>query len=143
VSYIRRNLNANYVDLTVAGDIQIQQEGASGGNVPIFRVFDSANTRLMSLYRQNASGNSLWVGVGSNHYSTTGQLPLSTWGHFEVHMITAGTGTSTVEVRLNGTLVYQSTTLSLGSAGVRSIQIGNETSRQTFTIVADNILVTG
>jgi len=143
VSYIRRNLNANYVDLTVAGDIRIQQEGASGGNVPIFRVFDSANTRLMSLYRQNLSGNSVWVGVGSNHYSTTGQLPLSTWGHFELHLITAGTGTSTVEVRLNGTLVYQSTTLSLGSAGVRSIQIGNETSRQTFTIVADNILVTG
>jgi hypothetical protein len=60
-----------------------------------------------------------------------------------LHLITAGTGTSTVEVRLNGSLVYQSTTLSLGSAGVRSIQIGNETSRQTFTIVADNILVTG
>jgi hypothetical protein len=143
LSYVRKNLNADYVDLTVSGDIQVQQEGVSGGNVPIFRAFDSANTRLMSLYRQNLSGNSIWVGVGSNHFSTTGQLALNTWGHFELHLITAGTGTSTIEVRLNGTLVYQSNTLSLGTTGVRSIQIGNETSRQTFTIVADNILVTG
>jgi len=46
---------------------------------------------------------------------------------------------STVEAKLNGTLIYRSTTASF-TAGVRSLQIGNETAKQAGSIVADNIL---
>jgi hypothetical protein len=53
--------------------------------------------------------------------------------------VVAGTGVSTVEVRLNGTTVYQNTTASLGYEGIATVQIGNDTARQAFTLHADNI----
>ena len=56
-------------------------------------------------------------------------------------MITSGASTSTVEVLLNGTQVYRSTTASLGTSGVLTVQIGNETKAQAFTLAADNITV--
>ena len=51
-------------------------------------------------------------------------------------MITNGT-TSTVEVRLNGKLIYQTSGASLGTVGVSTIQIGNDTGAQAFNIVVD------
>ena len=47
-------------------------------------------------------------------------------------MITNGTA-STVEVRLNGSVIYQTTSASLGTAGVSTVQIGNDTAAQAFT----------
>ena len=67
-------------------------------------------------------------------------LPLNTWGFFELHVITAGTA-STVELQLNGQLIYQTSTASLGTAGTLNVQIGNETRAQAFALVADNISV--
>ena len=67
-------------------------------------------------------------------------MPLNTWGHFDLHVITAGTGASTIEVWLNGTLILQTTTASLGSSGVLTVQIGNDTASQAFTLYADNIV---
>ncbi len=139
---VRESLAASQTDLTVSGDFQITVEGASGGNVPIFRLFDSSGTRLMSLYRQNQDSDHIWVGVGSNHYSTTGDLPLNTWEHIDLHVITAGTGTSTIEAWVNGTMIYQTNTASLGSSGVLTLQIGTDTAAQTFTLFADNITAT-
>jgi hypothetical protein len=50
-----------------------------------------------------------------------------------------GTGATTIEVRLNGTLVVRTPAARLGTAGIRTIQIGNDTSKQTFNLVADNV----
>lgn len=141
-AYIRRDLGASYTDVTVAADILVQQEGASGANVPIFRLFDAAGTRLMSVYRQNVDSNRVYAAVGSTRWLTSGRLPLGSWGRFELHVTTTGTGTSLIEVRLDGALVLQVANASLGTAGVRSIQLGNDTTKQAFALVADNILVT-
>jgi hypothetical protein len=141
-AYARRTLSPTQADLTASGDFQISQEGASGGNVPILRFFDPSGTRLIRLFRQNQSGNKLYVGYGGTNYLFSGTLPLGTWAHFDVHVTTGGTGASTVEVWLNGARVYQTSTASLGTAGVASVQIGNETTAQTFTLYADNISVT-
>jgi hypothetical protein len=138
-AYARKALGSPQTDLRVTGDFRILTEGASGGNVPFFRLFDSAGTRMISLYRQNLSGDKVQVGYGGGNFVTTGRLPLNTWGNLELHVIVAG-ATSTVEVRLDGALVYQSTSANLGTAGVATIQIGNDTARQTFTLVADNIV---
>jgi hypothetical protein len=55
---------------------------------------------------------------------------------------TAGTGASVIELRMDGALVLQVTDASLGTSGVRSIQLGNDTAKQTFALVADDVLVT-
>ena len=138
-AYARATLAAPQTVLTVNAYVNVLAEGASGGNVPLLRLFDSAGNRILSLYRQNLSGNAVWVTYGGVRYLTSGTLPLSTWAQVEVHVIVAGTGTSTVEVRQNGTLTYQSLSANLGTAGILTFQIGNETSAQTFTIAVDDV----
>jgi len=127
----------------VKGDFKILAEGASGGNVPLFRLYDPSGTRIVSLYRQNLDADKIRVTHSGVGVTTTGRLPLNTWGFFELYVIIAGTGTSTLELKLDGNLVYQTTTASLGTAGVVTVQIGNETKAQAFTLVADNISVRG
>jgi hypothetical protein len=48
---------------------------------------------------------------------------------------------STIDVRLNGTTIMQTTIANLGSVGVRWIQLGNDTTKQTFTLFADDVSV--
>jgi hypothetical protein len=38
-------------------------------------------------------------------------------------------------------LIYQTASADLGTAGIKLVQIGNETAKQTFSIYVDNILV--
>jgi hypothetical protein len=137
-AYVRKTLASNRTDLTVAGDFRVLAEGASGGNVPLIRVFDAASNRLVSLYRLNGSANRIGLSYGGAFFTTSGTLALNTWGRVSLRVVVGGTGSSTIEVRLNGTLIYLTTTASF-TAGVRSLQIGNETAKQAGTIVADAI----
>jgi PKD repeat protein len=139
-AYARKTVSAVQQDVTASGDFQVRQEGASGGNVPFFRLLDPSSVRVVTLYRQNATGGQIWVGYAGGHFSTTGTLPLNTWGSLSLHVITNGTS-STVEVRLNGTLIYQTSSASLGTSGIATVQIGNDTAAQAFTIVVDTINV--
>jgi hypothetical protein len=141
-AYIRKTFSASQTELTATGDFYVVKEGASGGNVPLFRFLDPSSNRLFSVYRQNASAGSIYVGVGSSHFSTTGKLPLNTWGNVAVHVIANGAH-STIEVKLNGVLVYSTTTASLGTAGIATLQLGNDTAAQAFNLVADTITVDG
>jgi hypothetical protein len=127
-------------DLTATGDFQLLQQGASGGNVPFFRFLDPSGTRLVSLYRQNGTGNQIYVNYGGTYYLTTGRLALNTWATFSIHLTTNGAA-GTVAITLNGTQIYQSTTANLGTAGIATLQIGNDTAAQAFSLVADTISV--
>jgi hypothetical protein len=139
-AYARKTFASAQLDLTASGDFQVLQQGASGGNVPFFRFLDPSSARIVSVYRQNGTSGSIGLGYGGSYFSTTGSLPLNTWATIALHVITNGPS-STVEVRLNSTLIYQTSGASLGTAGVSTIQIGNDTAAQAFTIVADTISV--
>jgi Bacterial Ig-like domain len=141
-SLLRYSLSSPHGDITVDQDIRIETEGPSGGNVPILRLFDATGTRQLTLYRQNANADRLYVTAGGATTVTTGRLPLGTWGHFTVHLITGPAGAGTLAVSLNGTQIYSTTTATLGTAGVASVQLGNETKKQPFGLVADNVAVT-
>jgi hypothetical protein len=138
-AYARKSFETAQTDLTVSGDFRLLTEGASGGNVPFFRLLDAAGNRIASLYRQNASGDKVQLNLAGTTVITSGRLPLDTWGELKLHVITGGTGASTVQVWLDGALVYETTSATLGTAGVFTVQIGNDTAKQTFTLVADNI----
>jgi hypothetical protein len=140
-SYVRKTFSAAQ-DVTATGDFQLVQAGASSGNVPFFRFLDPGGTRLVSLYRQNGTSNQIFVNYGGTAYLTTGRLALNTWATFSVHLTTNGAA-STVAITLNGTQIYQSTSASLGTAGIATLQIGNDTAAQVFGLVADNISVQG
>jgi hypothetical protein len=138
-AYLREGFSAQQ-DLTASGDFQILQQGASGSNVQFFRFFDPSGTRLVQVYRQNGTSGAIWVSYGGAFYSTTGTLALNTWANVSAHVTTNGAA-STVAVTLNGRQIYQTTTASLGTAGITTLQLGNDTAAQTFNLVADNISV--
>ena len=141
-AYIRKTLPSAQQELTVSGAFRIATAPASGGNVPFFRLLDPASARVVSIYRQNGSAGTIGLGFGGANVTTTGKLALGTWATVELHVITAGTS-STIEVKLNGAQVYATTTASLGTAGVQTIQVGNDTAAQAFTLAADDIDVEG
>jgi hypothetical protein len=137
-AYVRESFPAEQLNFTATGDFQVLQQGASGGNVPFFRFLDASAHRIISVYRQNGTSGSIGVGYASSYFSTSGSVALNTWVTIALHVVINGTS-STVEVRLNGNLIYQTSAASLGAAGVSTAQIGNDTASQAFTIVADTI----
>jgi hypothetical protein len=139
-SYARKTLPAAQTELTVSGDIRIDA-GGSSGNVPILRVFDSNGSRLLSFYRQNNDANKLYVQHSGQYNSTGGTLAFYSWARFDVTVKTAGSA-STVSVKLNGAVIHQTSSASLGTSGVRAIQVGNDTYGQALDVITDNISVT-
>jgi hypothetical protein len=137
-AYLRKTFSAAQQDITATGDFQVVKEGASGGNVPFFRFLDPASARVVSVFRQNATGALGVTFANGTRGSSTAKLALGTWASIAMHVITNGAN-STVTVSLNGTQVFSTTTASLGTAGVSTIQIGNDTAAQAFTVVADTI----
>jgi hypothetical protein len=137
-AYVRKTFNSAQQDLSASGDFRVLQQGASGGNVPFFRFLDPSSNRIVNIYRQNGAAGKIYVSYGGSAFDTGGRLPLDTWGNIELHVITDGAA-STVEVRLNGSVIYQDTSASLGTAGVSTVQIGNDTGGQAFELVADTI----
>ena len=77
---------------------------------------------------------------GTTNY-TGSKLALRKWANLAVHTVTAGAA-STVEVTMNGTSIYRSTTASLGTSGIRTIQIGND-KQLPFALYGANILALG
>jgi hypothetical protein len=58
-----------------------------------------------------------------------------------VRVVTGPAGAGTVTVTWDGVQVYTTSVASLGSA-VATVQVGNETKRQAFRIVVDDVVVT-
>ena len=85
-AYARKTLTSAQTDLIASGDFQVQSEGASGGNVPIFRLLDPASTKVVSLYRQNGGSGGIWVWYDNTYNATSGHhddliiaLALASW----------------------------------------------------------------
>jgi hypothetical protein len=138
-AYARASLGGARPRLLATEDVRVATEGAANGNVPLMRLFDASGTRILSVFRQNQSSNRVYVAYGGANILTSGNLALGTWAGLSVHLIENGSA-STVEVRLNGTLIYQTTTATL-SGGIATIQLGNDTKKQAFDLAVDNVLV--
>jgi hypothetical protein len=141
-AYARWTAPSAQTDLSAAGEFQVVAEGAVGSNVPILRFLDPAGNVIVSFYRQNQAFGRLWVQHSGDVYDmTAGSLDLGRWARFDVHVVTAGAGLSLIEVRQDGALIFRTTTASLGSAGVKKVQIGYEVPGQTQTVVVDDVAV--
>jgi hypothetical protein len=139
-AYARRQLAAPETDLVVAASFRVVEEGPSGGNIPLLRLFDDTGARILSLYRQNLAASKLYVSHGDRFDTTTGVLPLGTWARVEVRIAIRG-GSATVEARLNGVRIYETTAARVSGTGVRRIQIGNDTAGQSFALQVDDVSI--
>ena len=128
-------------DVTASVDVRILAEGVSGGNVPILRFFDPFDARMLNLRRQNKSSDRIYIEHGATNVLTSGRLPLDRWARFNVTVATAGQDAGTIEVRLDGALIYRTTSAETSTAGIGTVQIGNETRKQPFSLVADDVVI--
>ena len=140
IAYARQDLGENSLNLSVSGDYLVSQEGARSGNVPLLRMYDANGVRVFNLYRVNQKSARIELQYGGKYYQTTGTLPLGVWSHFEAHVTLNPATQGVITLYQDGVLIYQTTSAALGTAGVRVIQIGNETAKQTFEIFVDNVL---
>ena len=140
-AYLRQALGESVTELRARGTFTVEVEGVKRANVPIFRLYDPSGVRLLSLFRANQSRNRISISHSGGTHSTSGRLPLGAWGTFEVRATAAGAA-SEVSVRLDGTEIYRATSADLGTAGIASIQIGNDTGGQRFQLVVDEIVAT-
>ncbi|HEX8157467.1 MAG TPA: LamG-like jellyroll fold domain-containing protein [Solirubrobacteraceae bacterium] len=137
-AYARKTFSTVQQDLTVSGDFKLLTQGATNQNVPFLRLFDPTTARLLSLYRQNGTKGSIELNVGGSRLQSTGSLALNTFARISLHVIVNG-GNSIVAVRLNGTQIYATTNANLGTTGVSTFQVGNDTAAQPFSIIVDTI----
>jgi hypothetical protein len=136
-SYLSKTLSASQSDLTFSSDINITTEGASGQEVPIVKLYDASKVRILYVYRRNVSGR-IYVVYGGTTYASTSKLALNSWAHFNIHTVVAGSGASTVQVNMDGVSIYSTTTASIGTAGIRTLQVGND-KQLPFALFVDNI----
>ena len=139
-AYVRKSLSPAQADISTRGNFNVLGEGATGGNVPYIRYFNATGQRLVSLYRQNSNGG-LWVAHSGGYHSTGRTIGLGAWHNLDLRAVVGSTGSGTVEVWMDGARVYTTSSASIGTAAVATVQLGNETSGQAFEIVADDILV--
>jgi hypothetical protein len=134
VAYARASFAAPVADVTVAESVRIDGDGATGGSVPLLRLFDAGGARVVNLYRQNVTGK-VWAQHSGIYAQTKSTLPLGTWAAVEIRA--AG---DALQVTIDGQSVYQTTAATLGS--VQTLQIGNEASAQAGTIFVDDVTAT-
>jgi hypothetical protein len=141
---LRFALPAPRNDVSVDEDIRIEAQGASGANVPLLRLFDSAGNRLLSLYRQNVATGTLHVSYGSPATTVAlgKTLSLGTWAGFSVRTVTGPANGGSVTISMNGVPIYAKAQATLGTAGIATIQIGNDTKKQAFSLAVDNAIIT-
>jgi hypothetical protein len=65
-------------------------------------------------------------------------LALNSWAHFNIHAVVASSGASTVQVTMDGVSTYRTTPASRGTAGIRTLQVGND-KQLPFALLVDNI----
>lgn len=138
-----KNLPAGTAEIYADGWFNVLAEGASGSNVPMFRLFNGT-TRVVDVYRQNING-ALYVrlpnGSGGFTYTSLGRSrALGQWFHLNVHATAAG-ASSTVEVSVDGELALPSKTANLGTSVLTSVMIGAEHFAQQGDQAVDDVVI--
>ncbi len=139
-AYAQKDLRSAEASLTASADFQVIAEGP-GSVMPLLELSGQGRAYPLAIQRGNRGNGRLWVQWGNSRHSTSGNLPLNTWGHLEVYVGSSGRAAGTAEVRLNGKLIYQAK-VDLGTARVSGLQIGSEAAGQGLAVVVDNIQVT-
>ena len=141
-AYLSKSLGSGVSEVWADGWFNVKAEGASGSNVPFWRLFDSAGVRLVDVYRTNVGG-ALYLrlpnGSGGYTYISLGRtIALNTWHEIKLHVV-AGTGT--VEVWYDGTQVGGTLTGKPIGSTYASIQIDAEHFSQVGDLAVDDVVV--
>jgi hypothetical protein len=151
-AYISKDLGGSKTDVWASGSFYVATEGVANSNVAYLRIFDSGN-RIADVYRQNITGNA-WLRVtdaanvvdGGYDFIqlSTPVIPLNAWRQVILHIAPAGTANttaSTIQVWIDGTSVYSSTSYSLPTTHLTTVQLGNEFVAQQAVEYFDDVTI--
>jgi hypothetical protein len=150
-AYARRRLDPPEKQVAFTGHFQIAAEGSSTGTVPLFRLYDPGGNRIVSLYHRNSDDKiAIQHGItGSSVTAATSvRLPVDpahqSWHKLELRLTNPQPdGTSTIEVlrEQSGSMtrIYGPVSTNLGTGGIATVQLGQDTSSR-FEVLADNVM---
>jgi len=139
-AFARFSLPSSQPTVRVSLEVKLVTEGAADGNVPFLRLFNEKGSRLAAIYRQNLGDGRLWVNAGAGRQATSGRVDLRTWAHLDVDVL-GGSGAATIEIRLDGKLIYQAPAPLIKGPAVRTIQIGSDSKGQQFDMYVDDVRI--
>ena len=140
-AYGQWTLPSPQASLAVDMEIQVAGDGPSGGNVPLLRLFDTEGDRLLSIYRQNGGDGRIWVAAASDRVPSDGRLNLKTWAHLSVVVGATGGASATISVAMDGQPIVEVPLPSIDGPVISTIQVGNDTKNQPFSIDIDDIVI--
>jgi hypothetical protein len=140
-AYIRKTLGASQNDLTTRVDVKVLAEGTTGSSTPLLAVDDAGDARLVTVLRQNGSGD-IRIQHGATTYATSGTLAVGATSTLVLRTIAYGAGAGTVALTQDGAEIYRSTTASIGSTGVKSLLLGATSAGTGFSFAADRVSAT-
>jgi hypothetical protein len=126
------------------GWFNITTAGLTGSNVPYFRFF-SGSTRIADVYRYNNNGQ-LWLRVtsptGSFVYTklTSGSVSMNAWHRVGMRVTTNGSR-STIQVWLDNSLKYSSSSVNINATTLSKVQLGAEHTRQKGDEYIDDVII--
>lgn len=139
-AYLNKTVGSS--EIWADGWFNVKAQGASGNNVPYWRLFDSGGNRLVDVYRTNVAG-ALYLrlpnGSGGYTYTSLGRtVALDTWHEIKIHVVAS---TGTVEVWYDGTQVGGSITGRPIGSSYASAQIGAEHFAQAGDLAVDDVVI--
>jgi len=139
-AYLNKTVGSS--EVWADGWFNVKAEGASGSNVPYWRLFDSSGNRLVDVYRTNVAG-ALYLrlpnGSGGYVYTSLGRtVALNTWHEIKIHVVAS---TGTVQVWYDGTQVGGTLTGKPIGTSYASAQIGAEHFAQAGDLAVDDVVI--
>lgn len=150
IAYLRHALPSPQNGISASGRFRALSAGCaddgtySNGNLPFLRLFDGGGRRVAGVYRINSNCSKvakLYVQHSGNFYRTGTNISLDKEHAIELRISVSEPGRSLVQVYVDGSLGYQSTTADNGLKPIASVTTHNEHADQVGDLVADDIRV--
>lgn len=141
---LTKTLPSGTREIWASGWFNFEMQGLSTSwNLATFRMF-SDGKRVLDVSRQNGSG-SLFVrwpdGSGGWTLKSTGLYPAQQrWYHVKIHAI-ANYSQSTVEVWLDGSQIFATTSATLGTSRLSTQMVGADHATQQGVVAIDDVVV--
>jgi hypothetical protein len=144
MAYVAKWMPSGTSEIRADGWFRIEREGSdSSWNAPTFRFF-SGGERILDVSRQNDSG-SFFVrypnGDGGWTIKSTGRyLSLGRWYRVQVHATARG-NSSLVEVWLDGSKVFSTTSATFDTWSIQRVMLGSNHNHQVADVAADDVVI--
>jgi hypothetical protein len=138
-AFAYKQLPSTYTDGWMRVWVKVAQQGST--KVNLLRVGTATGAALVTICRSAAGNICLRNAVAAKNLTST--VPISTgWHRIELHTHVGGTTSSSTEVFLDGTRVgLLANTLSLGTAPVGRVWIGEVVTKHIFDVLFDDVMV--